>query len=643
MLRNMRKGLCLFLVFIMLFTSVPTLAAALPTDDDIYPENNPLDILDNEAEYETETLSTSPARDFPSMRITSDLHPFRQVREFWHPGFLTIESEHEDWAFEDVLVRLRGRGNSTWFAAPDKRPLRIRFEDPRERHMFGSEHPHRDWILLAHAFDNSLLRTEFAFTLAEQMGTMGFVPSSQFVHLYINNEYVGVYQFTDERDIAPGRGTVVTHADPTISEYWIEMDSRTRDYFSVNGLWYDIRFPSGDALTDAHIAYIEDFVTRISIAIRSGNWENVTALLDIPSIVDYYILQELVKDTDVAFSSMFMQIRGQGENRRLYQGPVWDFDLTMGNVRSNGIDERTDGIWAGRAHYWFRGLMAMPEFRSLVTARWNALIENEIPYAIARVEYLFTHYYDAFLRNFEAQPVLGVRWGTLPSAPRYEITTYAGQVEFLLEWIDERASWLDDYFNTEPPPPFAFRDVRDGAWYHDAVYFVYAHDLMRGSSPVHFSPDGRLTRAMTAAILWRLADEPRMSWSPIFTDVPQNAPDWYITAIMWANETGVVAGDGTRFRPYAHITREEFAAMLHRFTQLILQGDISIADDVSLDEFHDSDRISTWAEEYMLWANYHGLIQGTTQQELRPGNTATRAEAAIILMRFMQQFVFHAR
>jgi len=634
----MRKRLCVLLVFVMLLTSVPSLAAEVRLDEEVYAENDLTDAL-MEDNTETQAPSAPLQRDFPSMRITSDLHPFHQEREFWHSGLLTIESEHDDWAFEDVLVRLRGRGNSTWWEAPDKRPLRIRFEDPRERHMFGSEHPHRDWILLAHAFDNSLLRTEFAFSLAEQMGTMGFVPSSQFVHLYINDEYVGVYQFTDERDIAPGRGTVVTHADPSISEYWIEMDARTRDYFRVNGLWYDIRFPSGDALTDAHIAYVEDFVTRISLAIRNGNWENVTSLLDVPSIVDYYILQELVKDTDVAFSSMFMQIRGQGEHRRLYQGPVWDFDLTMGNVHSSSIDDRTDGIWAGRAHYWFRGLMAMPEFRALVTARWNELMENEIPHAIARLEYLFTHYYDAFARNFEAQPVLGVRWGVFPSPPRYEITTYAGQVAFLLHWLDERTSWLDHYFNADSPPPFTFRDVPNHAWYRDAVHFVYAHNLMHGSSPVHFSPDDTLTRAMAATIFWRLAGEPQMEWRPIFIDVPENAQDWYITAIMWAHTTDVVMGDGTRFHPYAPITREELATMLHRYTELILQADISVTDDFNLDHFRDNDRISRWAERSMLWANEHHLIQGTPQQELRPGSATSRAEAAAILMRFLEQFI----
>jgi len=578
-------------------------------------------------------------RDFPSMHITSDLNPFIQEREFWHPGALTVESDNENWAFEDVDVRLRGRGNSTWWHGPDKRPLRIRFETPQP--MFGSSYPHRDWILLANAFDNSMLRTHFSLDLAERLGHTGFVPSSQFVHLYVNGTYMGVYQFTDERDIAPGRGEVVIDPDPEVSEYWLEMDYRTQDYFQVNGLWYDIRFPSGNALTEEHIDYAHAYIESVSQAIQNRDWNAVTALIDIPSHVSYYILQELIKDADVSFSSMFMQIRGQGAERRLYQGPVWDFDLALGNARSATFHgDQPTGIWAARRHYWFRGLMQIPEFRTLVVERWNEAMEYDIPQAIASTEYMLAHYREAFERNFEAQPVLGVRWGVLPAPARYEIDTFVGQVEYLLDFITTRAAWLDMYFNTYPPMDFpTFDDVNEGAWYHDAVEFVFENGLMTGLSDFMFAPDETLSRAMVATILWRMAREPEVEWSPVFTDVPEDAPAWYRTAVMWAQETGVVTGHGETFNPQGEITREQMAAMLYRYTEHILEGNTGVPEDFDLEDFADSDEISSWAETYLLWAIYNELIQGSRDAMLNPDGTTTRAQAATILMRYVQRFI----
>ena len=131
--------------------------------------------------FSSPLLVQAEQRDFPSLRITSSLHPFHQAREFWHSGTLTLSSDNPEWNFSGVNVQLRGRGNSTWWGAPNKRPLRIRFETPQG--MFGFE-AHRDWILLANAFDVSLLGTHLTFSFAAMLGdTTVYVPSSQFVHL----------------------------------------------------------------------------------------------------------------------------------------------------------------------------------------------------------------------------------------------------------------------------------------------------------------------------------------------------------------------------------------------------------------------------------------------------------------------------
>ena len=390
-------------------------------------------------------------RDFPSLHITSRLNPFLQPREFWHDGALSLVSDNPEWSFSDVEVGLRGRGNATWFLGPEKRPLRIRFETPQG--MFGSE-AHRDWILLANAFDGSLLRTHLTFYFARMLGdTTNYVTSSQFVHLYINGRYVGVYQVLDERDNGPGRGNVQINRDPAISEYWLEMDMRTRDYFSVNTRYYDLRMPSGSSLTQAHIDYAYDFILNVSESIRAHDWVRINELVCVQSFVDFYIVQEWSKELDINFSSVFMQIRGQGDERRLIMGPFWDFDNSFGNfnMARYGFNNRPDDALFAQRHYWFRYLMQIQEFRSRVTERW-AETKWAREAALDNLDYMARVYRYAFERNFDVQPMFAPGWEGSRSPYILEIgESWQNQVDYLAFFARTRAAWLDWYFVYQAP------------------------------------------------------------------------------------------------------------------------------------------------------------------------------------------------
>ena len=197
--------------------------------------------------------------------------------------------------------------------------------------------------------------------------------------------------------------------------------------------------------------------------------------------------------------------------------------------------------------------------------------------------------------------------------------------------------------STPPPPPqpdpdpeYRFLDVNSGHWFYDAVMFVYEQGIMQGTSTTVFSPDATLSRGMVATILWRLDGEPVSTASHSFGDVA--AGTWYANAVAWAFENGIVQGvSATRFAPSDPITREQFATMLHRYAEFA-GVDISVSAGASLDHFVDAYRTSDWAEDAKLWANYNELITGRTATTIVPGGTAQRAEAATILMRFIQNF-----
>ena len=171
-----------------------------------------------------------------------------------------------------------------------------------------------------------------------------------------------------------------------------------------------------------------------------------------------------------------------------------------------------------------------------------------------------------------------------------------------------------------------FADVAEGAWYYDAVSYVYANGLMDGVSASEFAPDTTLTRAMLVTILWRMEGEPVVNYLMPFTDVDGGA--WYAEAVRWAASEGIVTGvSDTSFAPNAEITREQLAAILHRYA-----GEPATA--ANLAGYADGASVSAYAVDAMSWCVEHDIITGTTATTLEPQGTATRAQAAAMLMRF---------
>lgn len=177
-----------------------------------------------------------------------------------------------------------------------------------------------------------------------------------------------------------------------------------------------------------------------------------------------------------------------------------------------------------------------------------------------------------------------------------------------------------------------FTDVTVENWFYGAVQYVYGRGLMNGTSDTIFSPDGTMNRAMLVTILYRLEGEPAVTAANAFSDVP--ADTWYTDAVIWADAHGIVEGVGSQqFAPVDNITREQMAVMLYRYAQY--KGyDLKAGADLS--QYTDAADISNWALEAIAWANAEGLITGRTAATIVPGGTATRAEAATILMRFLE-------
>ena len=173
--------------------------------------------------------------------------------------------------------------------------------------------------------------------------------------------------------------------------------------------------------------------------------------------------------------------------------------------------------------------------------------------------------------------------------------------------------------------------MEENGWYHTGVDFMVKNGFMNGVADDAFDVDGNLTRAQLVTILYRIAGEPESTATNPFADVADG--QWYTNAVIWAAENGIVKGvNTTTFAPNDQITREQIATILFRYAKAEkVEGKLA--------GFPDAEKVSDYAADAMAWAVEQGLINGISESDgktyLAPQETATRAQIAVILMRYL--------
>lgn len=177
-----------------------------------------------------------------------------------------------------------------------------------------------------------------------------------------------------------------------------------------------------------------------------------------------------------------------------------------------------------------------------------------------------------------------------------------------------------------------FTDVKESDWFFKGVEYVVNKGIMSGVSENEFAPAGKLTRAMLVQMLYNMESRPACDAENAFMDVPVG--QWYTDAVIWANDAKIVSGMGDGlFAPNMEITREQMVAMLYNYAKY--RGyDVTASADLSA--FADTASVSAWAQPAMQWAVAEGYISGMGDNQLAPQGTATRAEIASVIMRFME-------
>lgn len=346
-------------------------------------------------------------------------------------------------------MEIRGRGNTTW--GMPKKPYRVKLESKTALLGMPSD---RHWVLLANYADKSLLRTAVAFEISRRM-SFAWTPRSRHVELFLNEDYQGVYQLTEHIRVAEQRVAIpelkVADTAPAVitGGYLMEIDVREGEDFCPvtprSRMAFCLKSPEdlNDDDRAAQRAYITDYLDATDTAMYSDAFADpetgYAAWIDVDSLVDYYLAQELVRnvDGDLRLSTYVYKPRGG----KLTFGPLWDFDITLGNVHyGNGW---VVAGWQLRNAPWFARLFEDPAFEARLRARWRELQDagafEDLRYWIsaeaARLD-------AAQRRNFDRWDILNI-WvwpnATVPG-------TYCGEVDYLQDWLTRRISWMDEQF-----------------------------------------------------------------------------------------------------------------------------------------------------------------------------------------------------
>ena len=214
---------------------------------------------------------------------------------------------------------------------------------------------------------------------------------------------------------------------------------------------------------------------------------------------------------------------------------------------------------------------------------------------------------------------------------------YVAADQCLITIHSDTAYWSveGEWLTTSDGIRVVFSDVPKGEWYYDPVYYVVDRGLFVGTSDTTFSPRVTMNRGMLATVLHRMAGEPEVTYSPIFSDVAESA--WYAPGVVWAAENNILATvEGDTCQPQEDLTRQEIVVMLYNYANWVGIDTSARAD---LSTAPDGNMVPDWAREAMSWAVATGIIIGDTNGKLTPEVYTNRAQVATVLLRFDELFI----
>ncbi len=360
---------------------------------------------------------------------------------------VSIESDFSDNlpSLEPSAVQIRGRGNTTWEWS-DKKPYKLKFD--KTVSLLGLQ-PGKKWVLLANFSDKSLIRNYVALESAKVLDNMDCYATQYPVDVFLNGEYVGVYTLGEQVETGNERLFIREDAGNVNTGFLLELGVSRKSGHPVfsSSILKNIGVLEPQNINEQTLTYIQNYIAVADQAVE--DLTDYELYIDIPSLIDWFILTELSYNADSCFRRSVFLTKNAGDKLHLSQ--VWDFDLAFGN---NVADLEAYNEWAclatqnGYVRYnWICRLMEDKTFVAKLQQRWNTIKESLLKTALAAVQEGYRLTAPSADDNFIKWNILYDRVGMQP----YNIvqrTTHVSQIEFLNEFIQNRWTWMDKELNT---------------------------------------------------------------------------------------------------------------------------------------------------------------------------------------------------
>lgn len=415
-------------------------------------------LINSQVQASLTDISSAPTEDMfssqlemPIISITTEEKQEITSNEEYLPSTISILNSTGDYEMKDKTVSIRLRGNSSLHL--EKSSYKLKFEKKQNLLNLGKGSG-KTWGLIANYYDVSLLRNWTTYQFANSLSGIPYSPDCRSIELYVNGEYEGVYLLCEMVNVNKNRIDIVEEADEIEQNgYLLEMTRYTsEDSFSVDTESYDIKSSLSETtlIQEKQKEYIREYLEECILSLKSNNKEKALKYINIDSLIDIYIVNEIVKNVDTGWDSFYMYKDAGG---KLCFGPVWDFDLALGNANCvKGFDS-----WKGISPYtvlnvnansnpWFCYALSCDWFRTLVKERYQELqsIIKKVPDSIINEA---ESNYNSYCRNFEKWDLLGHQVYIEP-AQISKLTSFKDHYTYLSTWLKNRINWLTSYYNS---------------------------------------------------------------------------------------------------------------------------------------------------------------------------------------------------
>ena len=344
-----------------------------------------------------------------------------------------------DGSILELPCTVKVRGNTT-SVAPKKA---YTFKLEKKQDLFGMGAA-KKWALLANCFDPTMLRNSLALDLGKELG-LSYTSEHRVTEVWMDGKYLGCYDLTEPVEVKPSRVELETDGE---QDFMLEYESKRVEADALYLLVGDWRFRIDEPETpsDAQTAHMRSVISNAQAALKSGDFNRVEACMDVDSFAKLYLVNEYFKTVDFGFSSVYFYCK----DGMLYAGPVWDFDLSAGNVNPgyNANYKRGSqptGLNAADKHF-YAYLFKYDTFRERLSDIYfeHYSYMEQISAPGGQIDSLAAQYDSVFQRNYaEGGWQITKTYNELMRKPE---STYQKNLDFLRNYLAARNTWLADHY-----------------------------------------------------------------------------------------------------------------------------------------------------------------------------------------------------